>query len=57
MKLNFRGHLIYSSICLDETNTMVPMLLLYILKMKKIFPAKDFAQTNSFFFTSVTSGG
>ena len=29
MRLTFRGHQIYSSIRLDEINTMVPILLLY----------------------------
>ena len=56
MKLTFQGHSIYSSIRLDETNTMVPTYIVAVhIKMKKLFSVKDFAH-KQFFFTSVTSG-
>ena len=49
MKLTFRGHRRYSSIRLDETNTMAPILLLYIhIKIKKLMVVKDFAQKQLF---------
>ena len=50
MKLTFRGHRIYSSIRLDETNTMGPILLLYLyIKMKKLFFAVKYLTKKSFF--------
>ena len=44
MKLTFLGYRIYSSIRLDDTNTMVPILLLYIYKLKSYSWWKKFAQ-------------
>ena len=49
-----RSPYISSSICLDETNTMVPILLLYISKWKKLFAVKDVTKKN---FTTVTFRG
>ena len=57
MKLTFRGHRIYSSIRLDETNTMVHTYMIAVhITMKKLVAVKDFAQ-KQFFFYLVTSGG
>ena len=45
-KLIFRGQLIYGSIPLDQINTMLPLVLLYISNLKKIFAKK--IKNNSF---------
>ena len=50
MKLTFWGLRIYSSIRLDETNTLVPTTYIVAvhIKMKKLFAVKDFAQKQLF---------
>ena len=50
MMLTFRGHRIYSSLCPDETSTMLPLFLLcnVHIKMKRLLAVKDFAQKQFF---------
>ena len=57
MELTFRGHRIYSSIHLDETNTIVVTYIIAVhIKMKKVIRGERF-RSKTAFLTSVTSGG
>ena len=49
MKLTFRGHRIYSSIRLDETNTMVPILGVAVHIKMEVIRGNRFRSKTAFF--------